>query len=103
MLMPELLDVRSAHDRPPVNPVASASRRSSASPANDMDPLAVGGDFQSVRPAGNVHLEGALRSGSGKSLDTLIVPGQERFSRDRHATHQDFPSKSKVAPNISST
>lgn len=26
---------------------------------------------------------------TSKSLDTLIVPGQEHFSRERHATHQD--------------
>src|SRR5260221_3977029 len=43
------------------------------------DALTIGGDFRVLRPAGNVHLRSAPRSGLDKAFDTLIVPGQEHL------------------------
>ena len=64
------------------------------------DALAAAGDFQPFRPPGNVHPEGAPRSGVNKDLDTLIVPGQEHLSmpaRRPQACPREFSGLDGVA------
>jgi site-specific recombinase XerC len=44
------------------------------------DPGTAAGNFQTLQPAGSVHLTGASRSGPDKGFNTPILPGQEHFS-----------------------
>src|ERR1022692_4965102 len=43
------------------------------------DALAVGGNFQTPRPAGSLHFEGAPRTAVDKGFSILIVPAQEHL------------------------
>jgi hypothetical protein len=58
------------------------------------DTLTTAGDFQSLRPAGNVHPQSAPRPGPVSTSDTVIVPAQEHSllsTRRSGATRDERP------------